>query len=261
MISLLPTRTVALDIAGFAIHWYGIMYLCGFMGAYILMPRLQHLKNLTLTRDQWASFLSAAIIGVIAGGRLGFVLFYEPQYFVQYPQDIVAVWKGGMSSHGGFIGAALAVAWFTRKYNVPILKLADIIVIPAALGLAFGRLGNFINQELYGVATSLPWGIEVPDEEGLRHPTQIYAIIKNLLNALCCFLLLRSRLRHDGQVAGLFLILYGILRFFNEYVRVQTHESLTLLEITLTRGQWLSVPMVIVGCMFALIPFFLKKIQ
>jgi phosphatidylglycerol---prolipoprotein diacylglyceryl transferase len=247
MIEFFPSRTVAVEIGGFGIHWYGLLYFAAFMLAAWLLPRLQKHRGLSLTQDEWSSILMWGVVGVIVGGRLGYVLFYQPSYYLSHLFEVIAVWNGGMSSHGGFIGVVLAMFWALRKYSWPEKwKIADTIVVPIAIGLALGRLGNFINQELYGTVTSLPWGISVPGIEGLRHPTQIYAIIKDLGIAFVCYLFLRSSKPKNGQVVAVFLMLYGLLRFVVEIFRDQTGVSMFG---PLSEGQVLTIPVFIIGLM------------
>ncbi len=244
MIDLFPTREVALQIGSFHIYWYGMMYFSAFIVAWHLLPRLQKYRNITLSSEEWSNILSWAVVGVIVGGRLGFVLFYEPAYYLSHPLEIFAVWKGGMASHGGFIGVSLAMMWALRKRKSDFWKIADIVVIPIAIGLAFGRMGNFINQELYGIPTNLPWGIIVPNSEVLRHPTQIYAVMKDLFIAGVCFLHIRkTSSQQPGQTFALFLMLYGVLRFLNEFLREQSGGY----TWGLSEGQWLTIPLFIVG--------------
>ncbi len=195
MIELFPSRTIALTIAGFPIHWYGLMYLAAFLLAWYLLPKIQKWRGLSLSRDAWSTLLAWGVIGVIVGGRLGFVLFYEPTFYLSNPLEIIKVWQGGMSSHGGFIGVGLALWLFARKQKINLLDLLDVIVVPVALGLALGRVGNLINGELYGIESTLPWAMSFPDVEGLRHPTQIYAILKNLIVAGVCTMYVQSPLR------------------------------------------------------------------
>src|SRR3989344_3387466 len=248
MISFFPSRAVFLEILGFNVHWYGIMYLLAFLLALLLLPRLQKERGLHLSRDQWASIVSISILGVIIGGRLGYVLFYEPLYFLTHPLEIIAVWNGGMSSHGGFLGVCLALMFYCRRHTIDIRLLADIAVVPVAIGLAFGRFGNFINQELYGIITTMPWGIEIPGVEGLRHPTQIYAVLKDLLIAGAAYWHLHAvRPMKPGRTFALFLILYGILRFVVEFLRDQTHPLVDLMVLELSYGQLLTIPLLMVG--------------
>lgn len=254
MIHFFPSRAVAVEILGFGVHWYGLLYLAAFLVAYHLLPRLQKYRRLSYTVEEWASLLSWAIAGVIVGGRLGFVLFYEPSMILTDPLETIAVWKGGMSSHGGFIGVTLCLLWALRHRREDILAVADIVVVPVAIGLALGRMGNFINQELYGPVTGLPWGISVPGQPGLVHPTPLYAVAKDLLIATLCYWHLRRtcvigelsvaearRRIPEGKTFALFLMLYGALRFLIEYVRVQPYGWVHPLGIPLTRGQLLTV--------------------
>lgn len=248
MITFFPSRTVAIEIFGWPIHWYGIMYLLAFIAAFILLPNIQRKRNLHLTRDEWASLMSWAVLGVIGGGRLGYVLFYEPQYFTIHPRQIFFLWQGGMSSHGGFIGVALLLSLFCYLRKIDLRRLADIVVVPVAIGMAFGRFGNFINQELYGSVTDLPWGIAIPGVEGLRHPTQLYAIAKNLFIAGVCYWHL-SRTVRPGRTFALFLMLYGILRFLIEFLRVQDYPLIDLGMLELSRGQLLTLPLMFIGAL------------
>ncbi|MDA1208411.1 MAG: prolipoprotein diacylglyceryl transferase [bacterium] len=246
--TLFPSRFVAVNVAGFSVHWYGLMYLTAFLLAFVLLPRIQHDRRLDLTKDQWASLLSAAVIGVIVGGRLGYVLFYAPHMLTADLLEVFRVWHGGMSSHGGFIGVAVALLFAMRPYKGSILAIADVAVVPIAIGLALGRFGNFINQELYGTVTQLPWGMEIPGVEGLRHPLPLYGMAKDLFIATICYYHLHVVLHaRKGRTLALFLISYGILRFLLEYVRYQQYAGTDLLGVSLTRGQVLSVPIVLVG--------------
>lgn len=256
MIILLPSRAVALDLFGFQIHWYGLLYLAGFLVAAYLLPRLQKYRQLNFPSDTWMTLLSWSVFGVIIGGRLGYVLFYEPSYFLAHPLQIFAVWQGGMSFHGGFIGVALVLLLFSRAYRIPLLVLADIVVVPVAIGLALGRMGNFINQELYGTVTTLPWGMMFPGADGLRHPAQLYAVIKDLLLATVCFWHLgitrNMPNRRSGCTAAAFLILYGIGRFLLEYLREQQYPWTEIAGLWFTRGQLLTIPLLVAGVGFCL---------
>lgn len=245
MFALFPSRAVAVQIFSLSIHWYGLLYVAAFLLASVLLPRLQHLRNVRCSRDDWSHILTAGILGVLIGGRMGYVLFYHPLYFAAHPLEIFAVWKGGMSSHGGFLGVGIALALVARKVKVPLFTLLDLVVVPVAIGLALGRIGNFINQELYGTVTSLPWGIAVSGVDGMRHPVQFYAAAKDLLIAGISFLHLRHtrHLRQPGRTLALFLILYGILRFLLEYVREPDAPLAVIGSVALTRGQLYTLPL------------------
>lgn len=203
MIELFPSRAIAATVFGFSIHWYGVMYFLAFLLTYLLIARFQHYRSLQLSREQIQSILSWAICGVILGGRLGYVVFYEPVYFLHHPLEIFAVWNGGMASHGGFIGVAIALFYALRTHQVPVLAFMDVAVIPIAVGLALGRFGNFINWELYGTVTDVPWAIAIPGVEGLRHPTFFYSMMKDLWIAAICLILLRSGRGSRGLLCSL----------------------------------------------------------
>jgi phosphatidylglycerol---prolipoprotein diacylglyceryl transferase len=248
MIAFFPSRPVALEIFGFSIHWYGVMYLLAFTIAAILLPHLQRERKLFLTRDDWFSLLSWGVLGVILGGRLGYVFFYEPARFALHPQEIIAVWEGGMSFHGGLLGVVIALCWACWRKKISILRVADTVMVPAAIGLALGRFGNFINQELYGTVTDLPWAIAVPGAEGLRHPSQLYSMSLDLLNAaVCCMHLRCTREGTPGRTFALFLAFYGVSRIAVEFVRAQQYPPAHLLGLTLTRGQLLTLPVFLAG--------------
>jgi phosphatidylglycerol:prolipoprotein diacylglycerol transferase len=187
------------------------------------------------------------------GGRLGYVFFYDPLYFLNNPLKIVAVWEGGMASHGGFIGVAVALLYALRHQSwKDILKIADTISIPIILGLGIGRIGNFINQELYGTVTNLPWGIAVPDAAGLRHPVQLYEFGTSVLIAILLYWHLRRADATPGRTFALFLLLYGIVRIFLEWVRVHAYLPLLVGSIPLYREQLLTLPILLAGMILLL---------
>ncbi len=254
MIALFPSRTVALALGPLDIHWYGILYLLGFLIGMRLLPRLIEYRGVSLTEKQRESLLLHVFLGVLLGGRLGYVLFYGLAFYAQHPAQIFAVWQGGMSSHGGFVGVALMLLRFARRNRISLLSLTDILVVPVAIGLSLGRLGNLINGELYGTLTTVPWGMHFPGVEGLRHPTQVYAMFKDVLIALICFVHLR---RSSAQQAGadavsvsttaLFLMMYAILRFTIESLRDQPFGYSMILGFSLSRGQLLTIPLFVLG--------------
>ncbi len=247
MIELFPTMNVAMSIGGFPVYWYGILYIAAFFVAAVLLPRLQHLRQLSLSKSSWSDILTWAVMGVLVGGRVGYVLFYRFSAFLEHPLLLLDVRSGGMASHGGFLGVTLALLWIMRKRSwSDKLAIADVAVVPIAIGLAFGRFGNFLNQELYGTITSLPWGMQFDGVTGLRHPTQFYAIAKDLFIAAACFFYL-TRTRSSfvpGRALALFLMLYGVLRFVVEYFRDQTGVAMFG---GLSEGQVLTVPVFLIG--------------
>ena len=247
VIEFLPSRRVLIELFGFPVYWYGALYLASFILAAFLLPRLQKLRSLSLSNAQWGDILTGAVLGVLVGGRLGYVLFYRFSDFLAQPAVLFDIRNGGMASHGGFLGVALALLWVLRKRPwSEKLSIADVAMVPIAIGLALGRLGNFINQELYGTVTALPWGMEFPGAEGLRHPTQLYAIAKDVFIASSCFWYLR-RTRASftpGKATALFLMMYGVLRFLVEIVRDQTGVAM---YGPLSEGQLLTIPVLLAG--------------
>ncbi len=238
---------IAISIGPLAIRWYGLMYFTAFAAFWFLGTRRIAGGKASVTREQFDDLLFYGILGVILGGRLGYVIFYKPAYYAAHPLEIFALWQGGMSFHGGFLGVLLAMAWFSRRHATHWLDVMDFVAPLVPLGLAAGRLGNFINGELWGRATDVAWGMifrgggSVP-----RHPSQLYEMAAEglLLFALLWFYSAKPRPR--GAVSGLFLIGYGLARFACEYTR-EPDDFLGVLALDLTMGQWLSAPMVVAG--------------
>ena len=241
---------VAVQIGPLAIHWYGLMYLVGFALAWLLGRRLIARGVTRLTRHDLEDLLFYAILGVIVGGRLGYVLFYKPGHYLAHPLEIFAVWEGGMAFHGGLLGVIVVLAWFARRRGFRLLEIGDFVAPLVPLGLAAGRLGNFINGELWGRVSSVPWAMVFPgSQDGLpRHPSQLYQFaLEGLLLFGIVWWFARVP-RPTGQVSGVFLIGYGVLRFLVEFTR-QPDSFLGLLAGGLSMGQWLSLPMVAAGIM------------
>lgn len=249
MIQFLPSRAIALTIGSLDVHWYGVMYAVAFVVGFWVLKKLLPYRSITLSTKQFDRLFFWLILGVLVGGRLGFVLFYGGSEYLANPLRIFAVWEGGMASHGGFIGVILALLLFCWREKISPFALGDVLVVPVALGLMFGRIGNLINGELYGTLTSLPWGMEFPGVEGLRHPTQIYAALKDLTIAGVCFFHLRvtQGTTYTGRTAAIFLLLYGMLRFAVEHFREQPYAGTELYGILLTRGQLLTIPIIALG--------------
>jgi phosphatidylglycerol:prolipoprotein diacylglycerol transferase len=240
---------VALQLGPLAIHWYGLMYMAGFL-TFIWLGRkrlvalgLQQINNKTLD-----DLLFYGVLGVILGGRLGEVLFYNPGYYFSNPLKILAVWEGGMSFHGGFLGVLVAMAAFAYQHKLRWLELMDFVAPLVPPGLAFGRLGNFINGELWGRPTDAPWGMVFSHVDNLpRHPSQLYEFALEGVLLFVILWLYAKKPRPVGSVSGLFLIGYGSFRFLGEFTRNPDDGIFGLMTLGISMGQWLSLPMVIIG--------------
>jgi phosphatidylglycerol:prolipoprotein diacylglycerol transferase len=239
---------VALQLGPLAIHWYGLMYLAGFMTfLWLGRKRIAVLGHPWIDRKLLDDLLFYGVLGVILGGRLGYVLFYKASYYFAHPLEILAVWQGGMSFHGGFLGVLVAMAWIARKHDLRWLQLTDFIAPLVPPGLAFGRLGNFINGELWGRPADVPWAMVFPNADGLpRHPSQLYQFALEGVLLFALLWLYARKPRPAGAVSGLFLIGYGGFRFLAEFTR-EPDDFLGLLSFGLSMGQWLSLPMVVAG--------------
>lgn len=239
---------VALSIGPLKIHWYGLMYLLGFALAWVLARwRVKH-HQLDWTKEQVSDLIFYAALGVIIGGRLGYMVFYSTEQFLTTPWEIFKLWRGGMSFHGGLIGVALAMYWFARKVKKPYLAVIDFLAPLVPLGLAAGRIGNFINGELWGRVTTVPWAVVFPNSDGQpRHPSQLY---EAGLEGIVLFLLIwfySAKPRPLGRVSALFLMGYGLCRLTIECFR-QPDAHLGFIAFDwLTMGQLLSLPMLIAG--------------
>ncbi|MEK8030799.1 prolipoprotein diacylglyceryl transferase [Ideonella sp. DXS29W] len=236
------------------IHWYGLTYLVAF-GLFLFLARLR-VKKPWFAQAGWTArdvedLLFFGVVGVVLGGRLGYVLFYKPAYYASHPLEVFAVWKGGMSFHGGLLGVVAAMAVFAWLRQRHFWQVTDLIAPCVPTGLASGRMGNFINGELWGRAAdpSLPWAMVFPQagpEMMPRHPSQIYQF---LMEGLLLFVLLwiyGRKPRGLGQVSGAFLFGYGVFRFIAEYFR-EPDNFLGLLALNMSMGQWLCVPMILAG--------------
>jgi phosphatidylglycerol:prolipoprotein diacylglycerol transferase len=240
---------VALQIGPLAIHWYGLMYMAGFLTFLWLGRRRIAMLNLKQYNNKLLDdLLFYGVLGVILGGRLGEVLFYNPGYYFSHPLKIFAVWEGGMSFHGGFLGVMVAMALFAWQQKLRWLELMDFIAPLVPPGLAFGRLGNFINGELWGRPTDMPWGMVFPRVDSLpRHPSQLYEFALEGVLLFALLWIYARKPRPVGAVSGLFLIGYGSFRFIAEFTRNPDDGIFGLMTLGISMGQWLSLPMVIAG--------------
>jgi phosphatidylglycerol---prolipoprotein diacylglyceryl transferase len=260
----------------FALRWYALAYIAGIVigwriiVAAVRRPALWPDDRAPMTPAQVEEFLTWAVLGIIAGGRLGYTLFYQPGYYLTHPVEILYVWQGGMSFHGGFLGIVAAGLWFCRRNGIPPLQLSDALAMAAPPGIMLGRLANFVNAELWGRPTDVPWGVIFPGEAAqdcpgvtgpcARHPSQLYeAGLEGLLLGLLLLWLAFARgwLKRPGRITGLFLAGYGAARIFVETFRQADAQYITpdnpwghvlrLGEAGLTMGQILSLPMLAAG--------------
>ena len=241
---------VLVQIGPFAIRWYALAYIFGLIGAWRYGIWLARREPKLVTPKQIDDFLVWATLGVIIGGRLGYVFFYQPVYFLENPMEIPQVWKGGMSFHGGLVGVILAMILFARRQGIAFFALADVIAAATPIGLFLGRVANFINGELWGRETDVPWGMVFPYAgPNPRHPSQLYeAFLEGLVlfTVLATLVLVwRARWR-VGLTSGVFLFGYALSRMAVETVR-QPDDYIGLLLLGTTWGQWLSLPMLLFG--------------
>ncbi len=241
---------IALELGPIAIRWYALAYIVGLVGGWQYIKRLTRTFPGNITGEHVDDFLFWATIAVVLGGRTGYVLFYNFDYYSSNPIAILQVWRGGMSFHGGFLGVVVAGILYCKKHKLPLLTFGDMLACGAPIGLFFGRIANFINAELFGRITDVPWGIVFPNGGPLpRHPSQLYeAAMEGLILFVLLFILSRyENLRtKSGLFMGLFITGYGMARSIVELVR-QPDQQIGYLSFGSTMGQWLSVPMILIG--------------
>jgi phosphatidylglycerol:prolipoprotein diacylglycerol transferase len=242
---------VFLSIGPLQFRGYGLMYVLAFVATYLIIRGEVRRRSLPLTGDDVSDLVFQGALGVVLGGRLGYILFYKLSFYLSHPLQVFAVWEGGMSFHGGFLGVIAVFLLYARRKNIPFFTLIDMAALCAPVGLGLGRIGNFINGELYGRQTGVPWGIIFPDGGGVpRHPSQLYEAV---LEGLVLFLIVRfvSRRTTATGVAGwTFVAGYGLFRFIVEFFR-QPDEHIGLIVSFLSMGQLLSLPMFLLGSYMA----------
>lgn len=241
---------IAFSLGPIQVHWYGLMYLVGFLGGYWLGVYRAGRPGSGWQKQEVADLLFYVAVGVIVGGRFGYILFYNPGYYLHHPLEILYLWTGGMSFHGGLLGVLTAMWLYGRKMRRPFLAVTDFLAPLVPVGLGAGRIGNFINQELWGNITAMPWGMRFPatDPSGQpRHPSMLYEAFLEGLVLFAVLWMYSARTRATGAVSGLFLIGYGGFRFLVEFVRVPDAHIGYLAFGWVTVGQLLSLPMIVVG--------------
>jgi len=248
---------IAISLGPLDIRWYGLMYLVGFACAFWMANRACDKSNGIWTREQASDLLFAGFLGVILGGRIGYVLFYQFPTFIDNPMYLFRIWEGGMSFHGGVLGVVTAIIIYAKRHQRSILSVGDFIVPLLPVGLGAGRIGNFINSELWGRVTDSPFGVIFYNAGPLpRHPSQLYEFaLEGVLLFIILILFIRKP-KPAGSVAGLFLLGYGTFRFIIEFAR-EPDAQLGLLTMNMSMGQILSLPMIIIGS--ALMVYAYKK--
>lgn len=249
---------VALDLGIFELRWYSLAYLAGIFIGYWYLLRLLKQPGAPMARRHADDLVFYAALGVILGGRLGYVLFYNLAYYAQHPIEVLKLWDGGMSFHGGLVGTVLAIFYLSWKQKLSALRIHDYVACVAPIGLFFGRLANFVNAELWGAPTNVPWAVRFPEVIGgitvlgpPRHPSQLYeAILEGLvIFAVLSWMFWKTEARYQpGKLVGTFGFLYGLFRFLVEFVREPDPQLLAFTQATgLHMGQWLSLPLILGG--------------
>ncbi len=232
-----------LKIGFLHIRYYGLIYALGFIITYFYLENLRKKEKLELNKDQIYDLIFYLVIGVVVGARVFEILFWNPSYYFSNLKAIFLIWNGGMSFHGGLVGAFIAVYLFSKKNKINFLKLSDIIVIPATLALALGRIGNFLNMELYGTVTNVPWCVNFADIIGCRHPYQIYSFLGHLISFFILFRLNKEDYK-EGKIFLIGILSFGIVRFILDFYR----EDLRYFGLSL--GQYFSIPLILISLYF-----------
>ena len=249
---------VALDLGFFELRWYSLAYLAGIFIGYWYLLKLLKQPGAPMARRHADDLVFYAALGVIAGGRLGYVLFYNPAYYLEHPIDILKLWDGGMSFHGGLFGTVLGILYLSWKEKLPALRIHDYVACVAPIGLFLGRLANFVNHELWGAPTNVPWAVRFPELIGgisvlgpPRHPSQLYeAMLEGLvLFAILWWMFWKTDARYEpGKLVGAFGFFYGLFRFLVEFVREPDAQLTEFAQASgLHMGQWLSIPLILGG--------------
>ena len=254
---------VALDFGLVKISWYALSYVAGILSSWYLIKKIINTKKIKVSNKIISDLISNCMIGIILGGRLGYVIFYNPEYYFNNFIEIFKIWNGGMSFHGGFAGVILAIIYSSQRSKTPIMLFSDLIAIVSPIGIFFGRIANFINGELFGRVTNHHFGMIFPNGGKLpRHPSQLYeAFFEGIVLFIIMFFLMNKRnyFERKGFLSASFIFFYGIFRFFIEYFR-EPDGHIGLIFFNFSMGQILSLPMIVSGLYFMII-FYNKEID
>lgn len=239
---------IMFELFSIKLYWYGFMYALSFIIIDYLVVTASKNKKIILSKDLAEKFTVVMLIFAILGGRAGYILFYDPIYYFSNPEKIFYLWEGGMSFHGGLLGLVIAASYVAQKNAFKFFEITDIICLYAPIGLFFGRVGNFINSELYGIKTSGAWGVVFPTVDSYpRHPSMLYeAVLEGIVLFIILFLINKKK-SSAGIISGYFLLLYGIFRFTVEFVRLPDAHIGYIYSDWVTMGQLLTVPMLVIG--------------
>lgn len=247
---------VAVNIGPIKVHWYGLMYLIGFAAVWILGRKRAEKPYSPITPEAVEDLVFYGAMGVILGGRIGYILFYNFQKFLDDPTVLVKIWQGGMSFHGGMLGVFIAMWWFAKNKQCTMLALTDFIAPLAPIGLLAGRIGNFINSELWGRTTDVPWAMIFPNGGPLpRHPSQLYEAFLEGFVLFCILWIYSAKQRPRMATTGMSLMLYGCFRFFIEFYRMPDVQLGYLALNWVTMGQVLSTPMILIGATLMILAY------
>ena len=241
---------IAFSLFNFKIYWYSLSYLFGFIFSYFYVKLILDKDFVNINFKIFEDFLGWAIIGVVVGGRIGYVIFYNLNFYLNNPIEILKIWQGGMSFHGGLIGVILSIFFFSKLKKINFMNLLNLVSSCAPIGLFLGRLASFVNRELVGRPTNSDWGVLFFENDVLRHPSQIYeAIFEGLIIFIVIFFIIKKKYYTFINVSSLFLIMYGFFRFIIEFYR-EPDSHLGFIFINISMGQLLCLPMIILGLMF-----------
>ncbi|MBF0359330.1 MAG: prolipoprotein diacylglyceryl transferase [Magnetococcales bacterium] len=247
MIAYPEIDPIIVEIGPLAIRWYGVMYSLAFILGWPLLKNRAKRLNAKLSEETLGDLLLWVLLGVVLGGRIGYVIFYQPSFYISDPLAIFRVWEGGMAFHGGLLGVIISCCLFARRNKITCSLLVDMLVPIVPLGLLLGRIGNFINGELWGRVTDVSWGMVFPGAGYLpRHPSQLYEALLEGVVLFAVLWWLGRKARPPGYLFGVFILGYGICRFIVEFFR-EPDAHLGFLSMGMTMGQWLSLPMLMVG--------------